>query len=307
MAAASLDYYLHPEKIPNGKKVSELSKEEAAEDIEYWQTHWIFDIDTVTKGLQLTLGFVSLKDEYQAAKRSIDEGKPVILAMFHGMVRHGSFWTPVYHNVVEYNYKETDEKIEGYIYDSNYRLEERVINKTWKNGELKMNYTSAGYDFKSFVSLGSAVDYSIWDNMLYILVRCPVELHVYDSQGNHIGLTPEGVETGFPALYIHDEEGELALIPGHEGNYTIEIVGTGEGTYNLSIAAVFDGTIVVEKNISGKVFPDATYNYKISISPAEIVVEETTDTAQTTPVPEFTTILIPVLIIFGLFQLMRWA
>ncbi|RLE50310.1 MAG: hypothetical protein DRJ21_01785 [Candidatus Methanomethylicota archaeon] len=295
MSAAALDYYLHPEKIPNGKKVHELTMEEAANDIEYYQTHWIFDIDVVTKGLMLFSGLISPKDEFEFIKKSLYEGKPVIVALYCPeayQLLGISF--PGFHNVVEYKFEEYEDEIIDYVYDPNYENQyyelggSKIIYKYFIDDTLTMGYYYVG-DLKCtrFASLTGAVDYSIWDKILYILVHSPVELHVYNPQGKHVGLKEGKLETQFPAVYIQDEEEgvTLVVIPRYEtGKYTIKLVGKESGRYNMTIASVFNG-ITYEKTVLGEIDKDEEEYYTASISQEGVLkVEPVTPTE----IPEFT-------------------
>ncbi|WP_442950471.1 OmpL47-type beta-barrel domain-containing protein [Paenibacillus sp. FSL H7-0357] len=66
--------------------------------------------------------------------------------------------------------------------------------------------------------------------------ECPVELHLYDSSGNHTGPTSsETFESNIPdANYFTDGETKIALVNDDE-NYKIRIVGTGYGELTFSI------------------------------------------------------------------------
>ena len=260
LSAAALDYYLHPKKVPEGKKVKDLSMEEACDEIEYYQTAWVFDLETVTKGLLLTLGSISLEAEYELVKQSIDGGEPVLIALYGGK----SF---IYHNVVGYDYEETGDRFYVYIYDPNYPQVERMINLR-PDGQLQMApYSSGGEKFTRFVCLGKRkVDYSIWDNMLGILVHSPVKVHIYDAQGKHVGLTHEGIELGFPAIYLHDDEAVIVLIPSYKDDYKLEIVGTGKGYYHLIIAQTFRGQKISEQWISEEVVPNIVHIYSLNVT-----------------------------------------
>ncbi|MFS0837054.1 alpha/beta fold hydrolase [Paenibacillus sp. 1P03SA] len=66
-------------------------------------------------------------------------------------------------------------------------------------------------------------------------IECPVDLHVYDSLGNHMGRTKgeeyaEDIESG---SYFESDDMKIAFL--NKDNYNIELKGTGEGemTYTL--------------------------------------------------------------------------
>lgn len=70
---------------------------------------------------------------------------------------------------------------------------------------------------------------------LKLKVECPVNLNVYDSNGNHLGLTPEGlveqdIESG--SFYVL-EDTKIAFL--NEGSYNVQIDGTDNGIMTYTI------------------------------------------------------------------------
>ena len=71
-----------------------------------------------------------------------------------------------------------------------------------------------------------------------IRINCPVDVKVYDNEGNLVGAIVNGVsdETVEGVVNLVNNNGEkLFYLPGDE-SYTIEIVATGEGTLNYSLS-----------------------------------------------------------------------
>lgn len=66
--------------------------------------------------------------------------------------------------------------------------------------------------------------------------ECPVELHIYDSSGNHTGPTgAETFESKIPDInYFTDGETKIALVNDTE-DYKVRIIGTGYGELTFSI------------------------------------------------------------------------
>ena len=75
-------------------------------------------------------------------------------------------------------------------------------------------------------------------------VHSPVDLHVYDPEGLHVGVNETGqIEIEIPgALYTGPEaDPEIIIIPNPlSGNYIIQIVGIETGTYNFTITRVIN-------------------------------------------------------------------
>lgn len=85
-----------------------------------------------------------------------------------------------------------------------------------------------------------------------VSVESPVELHIYDSAGNHTGLTPlPGAPNAQPfveesilgSTYEELLESKFVYLP-QEGMYTIRLKATGEGTFNLRLRSYEDDQII---------------------------------------------------------------
>jgi len=70
------------------------------------------------------------------------------------------------------------------------------------------------------------------------VASCPVDLHIYDVEGNHTGLSAEGeIELGIPnSWYRGDTEPEVIVILNPDAIYNIVVEGTGEGTFTLEVS-----------------------------------------------------------------------
>lgn len=90
---------------------------------------------------------------------------------------------------------------------------------------------------------------SCWGNV--ITIESPVDLHVYDIAGNHTGLAPL---PGFPDYQPYIEEGiqgssytelqesKIVVLP-ESGVYTIRLVSTGTGAFNLRLRSYADDRV----------------------------------------------------------------
>ena len=103
----------------------------------------------------------------------------------------------------------------------------------------------------------------------------PADLHVYDLKGRHIGLNYETgeIEKEIPnALYLENDSIKKIIIPFLDGNYRIELIGTGSGEYHLTVTEPIiienpDGTtsrrrvvIPIVGDISGGQTQNFSYN-----------------------------------------------
>ncbi|MEM2112093.1 MAG: hypothetical protein QXX08_09500, partial [Candidatus Bathyarchaeia archaeon] len=95
------------------------------------------------------------------------------------------------------------------------------------------------------------------------LVKCPVRLHVYDSAGKHVGIDKSGqLETGFQAYFQSINDSELVVIPNPSGTYTVKLVGTNEGSYNLTRIRLEDGLVVMSDSLTGNISRGQEVEYK---------------------------------------------
>jgi|GEM_PF-4251886 len=71
----------------------------------------------------------------------------------------------------------------------------------------------------------------------------PVEVHIYDSNGNHTGPIDGGIEYGIPGIdYDVIGHDKFMFLPTDEGQeYQIEAVGEEEGSFDLTISSVQNG------------------------------------------------------------------
>mgnify|MGYP000408209010 CR=1 FL=1 len=72
----------------------------------------------------------------------------------------------------------------------------------------------------------------------YITVHSPVNLHIYDEQGRHIGIGQGGdIEIEIPdSNYSEEEEAKRIRLPSLLKHVTIMVEGTGDGDYDLTIS-----------------------------------------------------------------------
>jgi len=90
-------------------------------------------------------------------------------------------------------------------------------------------------------------------DLLTFLVHSPVELHVYDSNGKHVGLGVSGeLERGFIADCYTIEGIQVVTIPEPKDDFNVELIGTGNGQYNLTAVTV-TGDVLRKDSYVGEV------------------------------------------------------
>jgi len=106
-------------------------------------------------------------------------------------------------------------------------------------------------------------------NVIKITVSCPVDIHVYDPYGRHIGKDYETgeIEIQIPnATYIVLPEGQFIQINTPIiGQYEIKLVGTDCGNYTFFMLASFNGSLRGLLD-SGEVWEGRTYYYSVAAS-----------------------------------------
>lgn len=101
---------------------------------------------------------------------------------------------------------------------------------------------------------------------LRLKVECPVDVHVYDSQGNHAGaLNNDSYENNIPyGEYYTDGENKFVLL--EDANYTVKLQGTGYGEMIYSLIWT-DENDIEEKTLrfdGVEVTPNSIFTSEIS-------------------------------------------
>jgi len=117
-------------------------------------------------------------------------------------------------------------------------------------------------------------DLNLYPNLLSSAVNCtipsgriisfhsPIDLHIYDSNGNHVGPNSDGdIEYDIPNIQYDVIDGnKFAYLPDGE-NYTIKGVSTGAGTFNVRIENVVNENVVGTEYFSSIPLTSTTLAY----------------------------------------------
>lgn len=103
---------------------------------------------------------------------------------------------------------------------------------------------------------------------LWLMLHSPAQLHIYNPHGDHVGITPEGEEVEFDALYCIDSKGtQYCIIPNPDAeNYGIEVFGTDHGEFTLTVSSRFEEVTTNEEVVLGGIQPDVTYYYDVDLA-----------------------------------------
>jgi hypothetical protein len=120
-------------------------------------------------------------------------------------------------------------------------------------------------------------DWSVTINGKYISLKCPANLHVYDSQGRHTGLNQSGgIDLEIPGsefYFSQDSSMQLIFIPGFDLSdvYTIDVQGESTGVIDVDVlypnpldSKLYDFTFFDEPTQQGalhRVVLDSTNNW----------------------------------------------
>jgi DNA-binding beta-propeller fold protein YncE len=79
-------------------------------------------------------------------------------------------------------------------------------------------------------------------NIVYGCWGSPVNIHIYDSEGNHVGRTPTGeIELNIPEVYIYQPEHALFIMQTAK-NLSFRIEGTAQGTFDFGFVRYEENT-----------------------------------------------------------------
>jgi len=293
MVDSAIDYFENPYKIPNGfTRLVDVPQNHVQDAIENYQVAQFFDAHGLLKHLLLRLddnpsGLLSLDDEVAWINQQTNQNKPVKL-----IVIDPDFGFFSAHAVLVYDVLKEENNVIMKLYGPNRPREEQWIELTYDEfGRLEIvngAYPVDGFEIARFASengptsldwrkVTEYIDTLITElierlkeefgEAISLVLHSPTQLHVYDPEGKHVGLTSEGEEVEFDALYSVDSKGaQYCVIPNPKvGSYNVEVYGIDEGDFTLTVSSTFEKATASEEIISGEIRPDVTYFYKIDL------------------------------------------
>nr|AAU83370.1 cell surface glycoprotein [uncultured archaeon GZfos27E7] len=145
---------------------------------------------------------------------------------------------------------------------------------------------------------------------------CPVHLHAYDSEGRHTGINAAGddIEEKIPGSFYNGPEydPEEIIVLGTSDNIIFKIEALDEGSFNFTITKSTDTETkkityldvpITEATVATLDVSQENLEYLMEIDyDGDGIIDETRvpDGSGSEPIPEFTTIAIPVAAIIGL-------
>jgi len=106
---------------------------------------------------------------------------------------------------------------------------------------------------------------------LKIILASHADLHVYDPQGRHLGMNYDTgqIENNIPgATFTTDAQGrQIVELPQLEaGHYRIELVGTSDGEYSLTVNGYRDQDLISSDTVNGTIGNDDTHVIDVVVS-----------------------------------------
>jgi len=263
MSALAVAYFEGVVQLPAGvSHPSELSLESTYTLIEFYQNEAVLDLNVLAKVLSLYFDWLNQTAELQQVRSALDEGRPTII----GLAGSG-----VLHAVVAYDYEDTGSVLYIDAYDPNLGGVPATIAVTQTPDGPEVYYDN-GYAFNRMASLGSpsrpVLDAFLarLGDFLMVFVQSPVDLHIVDSYGRHVGPRSDGrVELGFDAFYYADQEFHVAAIPGPDASYRVILNGTGDGEFHLSAIRGLGGEVYVA-NVTGSISRGESLVYALEMT-----------------------------------------
>jgi len=264
MSALAMNYFYEHLPTPSEAIPYQLDYSQIDEDIEYYHNKQIIDLSTFS-----ILYFwgkpnspISNTNQWDIIKESIEGGNPIIIGL---QSASGSR-----HAVIGYALNDDGDVL---IYDPTYPATEQdpinIIDITEGNSEVTISYEwDSGTVWNSWVALSyeqASIVEKYFDkvkNSLWFLANCPLELKVYDQNGTEIGES------------LSDGETHMVVVtdPSNE-EYKVELTGTGEGPYNLSIGRYYNG-VMTYQNSTGTITLDEIIEEKLTVTGGQIELHD---------------------------------
>ncbi len=104
------------------------------------------------------------------------------------------------------------------------------------------------------------------DDFLFISIHSPVDVLITDSNGSQAGAGGDPDNQIQGAFYSGEDDPEFITIPNPvSGDYTIKVIGTGAGEYEIEITYLNDNGEEEVKIITGIASPGETYYHTVNL------------------------------------------
>lgn len=201
-------------------------------------------------------------NEYQTIKSIVQTGAPTVMGIAD---KANKF----YHAVVVYRIESAESIDTLYISDPNKDIETYSFDTTKDN--LGINFRIMAMGVTDQELFNKFVEWLI--DSLTFWVHSPVDLHIYDSAGHHVGVDASGkVEIGFEATFLKADDSQLVFISKPSNKYTVKLVGIGTGAYNLTAYRAADDRILSAVK-TGTVTEGKTIEYEATVAKDDLTLQ----------------------------------
>lgn len=201
--------------------------DELHQTIDYAQQSQMLDFYTFVRMFFITEESISWSNlkEYQAIKEIVQTGTPTIM----GIVDKSRNF---YHAVVVYQIQSSGSTDTLYVSDPNKVTETYSFDTAKDDLGIGFRIMAAGINDQNLFD--KFVEWIV--DSLTLWAQCPVQLHVYDSLGKHVGVSDSGtIERQFEATFFNSSDSQLVLVPKPSNEYRVKLIGVDTGLYNLTI------------------------------------------------------------------------
>jgi hypothetical protein len=116
---------------------------------------------------------------------------------------------------------------------------------------------------------------SIWKpkRIIDVYIFSPVDLHLYDSLGHHVGLNYDTgeIDNEIPGVYYSGPTAEpqkISIMNPTDDLYSIVLFGTSQGIYHMKIEGYISDTLVHSELIEGSTNIGDIHNFGVTIPPS---------------------------------------
>jgi len=134
---------------------------------------------------------------------------------------------------------------------------------------------------------------------LTVMVHSPVQLHLYDEIGQHVGVDKTGkIEYGLESSFLAINGSQIIIVPNPEDKYTVELVAINNGTFYLSSTRI-EGKLEYNDTRNGTVIQDEIIQYDLEIENQKISLINSQKESRTTPFTIPIEVIMAIVVIIG--------
>ena len=239
MSSLALHYYNTPDELPTPNiydlRINDKDKTGSSiyNRIELNQIDAITNFYSFTKNMLLNYNKLNNQNELN---NILDHGLPCMVGLSGEKNDQGKKET-YSHAVLAYDYNKDNKRL--YIYDPNYPDVEKIITFSEINNNYEFKYSNI---YTRLCNLGDKDDglinrfIELILDTLFIRASCPIELVVYNQTGGQVG------------EFFSDGETHMVIVNNvSDGKYKVQIIGTDQGNYNITILRHFHNKTTIEK------------------------------------------------------------